>query len=249
MTFAIAISVASGVVALADTRVVRGEQHSTKTKMSTIRHGSGAVVVMTSGLRSVRDKTLLRLEDQLASMDAPFVRLHELATAYGTTLRQVREEDAEALASSGLSFDAHTILAGQLDGDAQPELFHVYPEGNWIVATPDVPYFVVGRTTYCKPILDRLVRSDMPLRSAVGLAYLAFDATHASVVDVDFPIDVVTVTAGRYRRRRFDADDLDATRRFWHDRLTTALDELPDSWALDLLSGDQPTMTDTNEDP
>ena len=71
----------------------------------------------------------------------------------------------------------------------------VYPEGNWIDATPDSPYFIIGRTSYGKPILDRLLTYDTPLAQAVALAYLAFDSTRASVVDVEFPIDLVLLVA------------------------------------------------------
>lgn len=240
MTFGVAVRTAEGLVALADTRVVRGEQHSTKAKLSMIEHGGGLAFVMTSGLRSVRDKTLLQLEDELATLASPCTRMHQLATRYGSQLRQVRNDDGAALDEAGLSFNVHTIIGGQLAGDAEPELFYVYPEGNWITATTDVPYFVVGRTPYGKPILDRLARHDMSLQSVIGLAYLAFDATRASVVDVDFPIDLLTFTDGFCRQRRYDASDLADTHQFWHERLSAALSDLPSDWAAPLLPPPHP---------
>lgn len=60
--------------------------------------------------------------------------------------------------------------------------------------------------------------------------------------------DVVTATAAGHRRRRFDADDLDAIRRSWHERLT-AFDELPGSWALDPLADDEHDTIATKEEP
>ena len=235
MTFGVAIHAAEGLVALADTRVVRGEQHSTKAKLSMIEHGGGLAFVLTSGLRSVRDKTMLHLEDELSSLRSPCGRMHHLASRYGAQLRRVREDDGDALAKAGLAFNVHTILGGKMADDTRSELFFVYPEGNWITATVDVPYFVVGRTPYGKPILDRLARYDMRLQTVVGLAYLAFDATRASVVDVDFPIDIVTFAQGVCRQRRFDAAELEDTHRFWHRRLEQALTDLPDDWARALL--------------
>ena len=244
MTFAVALRSANGLVALADTRVVRGEQHATKGKLSIVEHGGGAAFVMTSGLRSVRDKTMLQLEDELAGSPTPCLRMHELATRYGAQLRQVRAADGAALEVAGLTFNTHTIIGGQLPGDRHPELFYVYPEGNWITATTDVPYFVIGRTAYGKPILDRLAAFEMPLASVIGLAYLAFDATRASVVDVDFPVDMLTFTAGGYRQRRFDAADLAHVHAFWQARLTAALADLPGEWADPILPpvspGDRP---------
>ena len=81
--------------------------------------------------------------------------------------------------------------AGNSKAIQRPTMFYVYPEGNWIEATADSPYFILGRTLYGKPILDRLLISGTPLAQALALAYLAFDATRTSVIDVAFPIDVI----------------------------------------------------------
>src|SRR6185436_18833888 len=153
-------------------------------------HEGRPVFLMMSGLRSIRDKAVMRLEDELAAVDPPYTRLYRLVTAFGDQLKRVTEEDGPALQSSGIRFNLHAIVGGRLSSDNQPALFMVYPEGNWVDATPDAPYFVVGRTSYGKPILDRLLSYDTPLPQALVLAFLAFDATRASVVDVDFPIDV-----------------------------------------------------------
>jgi putative proteasome-type protease len=241
MTFCVVLRVREGVVALADTQVVRGDERSSKAKLSMLRHGGGTAFVMTSGLRSIRDKVVLRLEDELATMAQPHRRMHELVTAYGQQLRRVRREDSADLAAGGLSFNTHTIIGGRLAGDSEPEVFLVYPEGNWITATPDLPYFMIGRTSYGKPILDRLATGSTPLRQAIALAYLAFDATQASVVDVDFPIDVVTMTsAGRVRQRRYVTGDLAEAHDYWRDRLAEALGAIPMGWAAELESDAAP---------
>lgn len=236
MTFGVGIRVASGVAVLADTRVVRGDQHATKAKLSTIEHAGGRALVVTSGLRSVRDKTMLRLTDALAAADAPCTRLHDLATRFGAMLRSVDAEDGAALGSAGLTMNVHAILAGQMADDRHPDVFLVYPEGNWIQASEDVPYFIIGRSTYGTPILDRLLTHDSDLRTALTLAYLAFDATRTSVVDVDFPIDVATLADGELRLCRLDSDDLADTRQQWNRSLAAALADLPDRWTAGLLT-------------
>jgi putative proteasome-type protease len=111
----------------------------------------------------------------------------------------------------------------------------VYPEGNWVTATADAPSFIIGRTSYGKPVLDRLLATDTPLPQAVALAYLAFDATRASVVDV------VVWADGELREERFDAAELAAVHEFWHHRLQVALAELPVGWTRTLV----PTATGT----
>ena len=61
-----------------------------------------------------------------------------------------------------------------------------------------------------KPILDRLLRHDSSMRHAAALAFLAFDATKASVTDVDFPIDVIVAESksGKSYYRRFPEESL-----------------------------------------
>lgn len=232
MTFCIGVRVQEGLIALADTQIVRGEQISSKAKLSEFSQGEHSAFLMTSGLRSVRDKTVMRLEDRL--VDAPpFSRVHQLASAFGNELKSVREEDEQALKAGGLSFNLHAILGGQFEKDPEPVLFQVFPEGNWVDATPDSPYFIIGRTSYGKPILDRLLRHDTPLDQALALAYLAFDATRASVVDVDFPIDVIVLRTGSpvLHRSRFTAAELGRVHDWWHDRLKSALDGFPMEWS------------------
>lgn len=240
MTFCIGIRTRDGIVALSDTRVVRGAEMSSKMKLSMLHDGDCDAVVMTSGLRSVRDKVVVRLEDTLIGDATPHGRLHELATAYGDTLRIVRGEDEDALVGSGLTFNSHAILGGQFPDDPDPVLMHIYPEGNWVEATSDAPYVVVGRTSYGKPILDRLLHEDTPLDDAIALAYLAFDATRASANDVDFPIDVAVLRRGgaTFTTHRFSREDLAEVHEAWQSRLSAALTDLPNGWTTPLLTPD-----------
>jgi len=231
MTFCIGVRVEAGLVVLSDTRVVTGSVRSRKSKLSTLTDGRSEAVVMTSGLRSVRDKVVARVEDKLAT-DVEFDRFHELASVYGETLREVRVEDEEALEQGGLKFNSNAILAGRFVGDKYPVLMHVYPEGNWVEATDDAPYFIIGRSSYGKPILDRLLTVKSTLDQAISLAYLAFDATRASATDVDFPIDIGVQPRGQrdFTMRRFTEEDLAEVHRAWHDLLSSALDDLPTPW-------------------
>ncbi len=242
VTFCIGIRVKAGVVVLADTRVVKGSEISQKSKLSMFDVGGDDVALMTSGLRSVRDKVVANVDDALAA-GTSYSRLHAFATAYGAALRTVRNEDEAALVGGGLIFNSHAILGGRLADDIEPSLLHVYPEGNWVEATNDSPYFIIGRTSYGKPILDRLLTAESTLQQAVSLAYLAFDATRASATDVDFPIDVGVLTTDRhtFTEQRFYLDDLSNVHREWHSHLSAALDQLPDEWASRLL------RTDPNE--
>lgn len=236
MTFCIGIVVDEGVIALADTRIVRGSETASKTKLSTIEHDGHSVFVMTSGLRSVRDKAVHRLADVLDQSTCR--RMHELATAYGEQLREVRAEDGDSLTEAGLTFNSHAVIGGRLADDEQPSLFHVYPEGNWVEVVSDEPYVVIGRTSQSKALLDMLITRESSLQVALTAAFLAFDATRTSVSDVDFPIDVIALTAGEHDAtvERFDRDDMSSTSEAWSQLLRSAAASLPTAWITQVLT-------------
>jgi putative proteasome-type protease len=246
MTFCVGIKIEQGLVALADTQIVKGSERLSKGKLALIHHRSQPFFIMTSGLRSVRDKTVIYLEEQLAADAVKCHRLYQVAQTFGEQLRRVRAEDGTALAQGGLTFNLHAIIGGQLEDDPAPTLFCVYPEGNWIEATADAPYFIIGRTLYGKPILDRLLTSHTSIVHAMALAYLAFDATRTSVVDVAFPIDVLLFDAPlrSLSQRRFDASALESAAAWWQQSLRSALDAFPMDWAKPLLSPLQITKTE-----
>ncbi|PHQ34931.1 Ntn hydrolase family protein [Rhodopirellula bahusiensis] len=247
MTFCIGIKVREGIVALADTRIVRGSEQSNKQKLAEFQHNGQSLFTMTSGLRSVRDKAITYLDESLRNDSSDVNRLYQIVNRFGEQIRRVKDEDGAALQSTNHKFNSHAIIGGRLFGDLSPQLFYVYPEGNWIEAAEDAPYFVIGRTYYGKPILDRLLTYETPLRSAVGLALLAFDATRTSVTDVDYPIDVAVLsnqsTAPTFRR--YSEADLATTTAWWSTTLRDALNQLPMQWADDLLAN-SPSF-DTNQ--
>lgn len=237
MTFCIGIKVREGIVALADTRIVRGGEQSNKQKLAEFEHNGQSVFTMTSGLRSVRDKALTYLDESLRNDSAGIERLYQLVNRFGVQLRRVKAEDGLALQSTRHAFNSHAIIGGRLAGDADPQLFYVYPEGNWIEAAQDAPYFVIGRTYYGKPILDRLLTFETSMQSAISLALLAFDATRASVTDVDYPIDLAVLSnqANTPIFRRYSEADLATATNWWSTTLSNALQEMPMAWADDLL--------------
>ena len=229
MTFCIGIKVRQGLLALADTKIVKGEEHLTRGKISSSIIDGNQWWMMTSGLRSVRDKVVTYLDLELAEREPPLEYLFELANHFGTQLRRVREEDGPSLAASNVAFNLHAIIGGQLAKDTHPKMYYIYPEGNWIESTDDSPYFIVGRTHYAKPILDRLLTVETPLPQTLALAFLAFDATTTSVTDVGYPIDViVSETQSRTtKQHRFEAVDLEPVAKWWHQMLAAALHDFP----------------------
>ena len=244
MTFCVGIKVRGGVVALADTRIVRGGEQVNKQKLAEFVHADQSLFTMTSGLRSVRDKTLTYVDESLRSGGQAIDRLYQFVNLFGSQLRRVKDEDGPALAATNHSFNLNAVVGGRLASDIEPQLFYIYPEGNWVEAAIDSPYFMIGRTYYGKPILDRLLRFDTPLTAAIGLAFLAFDATRASVTDVGYPIDLAVLATGDHtpRYQRFGEQDLLTTSQWWTQMLTQSLADMPMQWASGLTAQPNPPL-------
>lgn len=243
MTFCVGVKVAGGLVGLADTRIVKGSETSSKAKVARLHHDAGSLFLMTSGLRSVRDKAYAYFEQEMAATEPGQVtRMFQVANLFGAALRRVREEDGAALQQSGFAFNLNAIIGGKFSDDPEPALLYVYPEGNWVEATADAPYHIIGRTTYGKPILDRLLTAQTSLGQALALSFLAFDATRTSVTDVDFPVDIVVLDAAtrHLNERRFDAHELALATSWWQETLRSALGQFPLDWASQLLPAPNP---------
>lgn len=229
MTFCLGIKVNDGLIALADTQIVKGDERLNKAKLSMKDTSNGHWWIMTSGLRSIRDKAMIYLEEEVARQNVQFGRLYEIANLFGRQLRRVRSEDGDALASSNFAFNLHAIVGGKLSNDLEPCMYYIYPEGNWIESNPDSPYFIVGRTPYAKPILDQLLTSSLDIRRALTVAFLAFDATRSSVTDVGFPIDVILSDPGSdsVMQSRFELSDLKSASEWWRNHLLYSLAQFP----------------------
>jgi putative proteasome-type protease len=241
MTFCVGIKIAEGLIALADGRVTVGAQVTSARKTSFHGGPDHKFLVMTSGLRSVRDKTVAYLERAIrADGGTGFPTMVDAVAGFARSLRLVMAEDKVALEESGLKFDMHAILGGQMADDPEPNLFLVYPEGNWIQVDERTPYLSIGQTAYGKPILDRVLRPDTPIAMAMRLAYLSFDSSRFSSANVGFPIDFLTYdrVQRRWRHAQFEDDDLRDQRQWWNTHIARLVQQMPDGpWIDGLMPG------------
>ena len=247
MTYCLGIRVREGLVALADGRVTAGNQIAQTKKIVLLGEGNDRFFIMTSGLRSVRDKVLAYLRQMAdpAGMNpeaAQFPTMIDAVNGFSRCLRRVRKEDEAALAASDLHFNLHAIIGGQLGQDSHPTTFLVYPEGNWIEVDERTPYLSIGSTTYGKPILDRALTFDTPLRDALKLAYLSFDSTRPSATDVGYPIDLIAYRHEdrRWRETHLDQDSLAQQRQWWNGQIAALAARMPDDPWRDALVGEAP---------
>ena len=120
-------------------------------------------------------------------------------------------------------------------------MFLIYPEANWIQVDERTPYLSIGATSYGKPILDRALTSETPLRIALKLAYLSFDSTRTSSADVGYPLDMMTFAASdrRWRQVQYAQDDLLRERSWWNEHITKLAHDMPDGPWLEPLLPDE----------
>lgn len=237
MTYCLGIKVKSGLVAIADTRITSGNETTTAKKISIHKSGKKNLFIMTSGLRSIRDKAVTYFEELLESEDFAFDKMYKAVNAFGDQLRRVAKEDKQALAESGLFFNLNTIVGGQLENDTEHKLYLLYPEGNWIEIGEATPFTIIGNSGYGKPVLNRALTFESSIKFALKTGFLSFDSTRVSANDVGYPIDVVIYIkdSKKMLERRYTEDQTGHLGEMWAKRLKDIIHEVPDDWAEKLV--------------
>lgn len=232
MSFCLGMKVAEGLVAIADTRVTTGTERITARKVTIHQHRQHAMFLMTSGLRSVRDKALTYFEEVIEQSDESFDRLYKAVNAFAAQIRRVAKEDKKAIVEGGLRFNLHALVGGQLENDPGHKLYLIYPQANWVEIGRGSPYVIIGESGYGKPLLDRVLRYDSRLEAALKVGYLAFDATRTSATDVDFPLDIVLYRTGTFAmaEQRYTADELKPTSNWWQEHMQEMVNNAPAEW-------------------
>ncbi len=238
MTFCLTMKVKDGLVGLADTMITSGTSCSTATKVIIpVTTGHHTFYIMSSGLRSLRDKALTYFQEVIEEETPNYNKLYKAVNAFAKQVRRVANEDKAALKESSLAFNIHTLVAGQLEDDEEHKLYLLYPEGNWIEVGYSSPYAIIGNTGFGKPILNMMLDYESSMEYALKVGFLAFNATKMSATDVNYPLDIVLYKADTYKivSHRYTRDDLNKYALLWKDKLADVIRELPDDWMNTIL--------------
>ncbi|WP_109467642.1 proteasome-type protease [Albibacillus kandeliae] len=239
MTYCVGLSLDRGLVFMSDTRTNAGvDNFSTTCKMHTFETpGERLITIMTAGNLATTQALISLLEERskaAADRDPTILQvpsMFQAARLIGTTLREVIAESTNEGQMSDAGFQATLIVGGQIKG-GPPRLFLVYPEGNFIEATEDSPFFQIGETKYGKPILVRTYDAGMSFSEAIKLLLVSFDSTVKANLSVGLPFDVLTYEKDSFRvdkRIRIEMDDpmYQSISTGWGDALRAAFDLLP----------------------
>jgi len=232
MTYCLGIKTKQGLVAIADTRITSGTNKSTKKKIYVEQRNKHALFIMTSGLRSVRDKAVIYFQELFNEELINYNKMYKAVNAFGEQVKRVAKEDQKALEKAGLKFNLNTIIGGQLEDDDEHKLFLIYSEGNWVELNDDSPYVIIGNSGHGKTLLNRVLSSDSSMEYALKAGFLSFDSTRLSSNNVDFPIDVALYETDSFvmHENRYTEDDMERVTKLWDSNLKNVLNALPEDW-------------------
>ena len=197
MTYCVGLLLEKGLVFMSDTRTNSGVDNlSVFQKMFTwTEPGERLITIMTAGnlattqcLVSLLDERSKTPEDRDPSI-LKVSSMFQVAKLIGDTLREIILDTSPTGLSGDSSFSANIILGGQIKG-GQQRLFLIYPEGNFIEASEDTPFFQSGETKYGRPILVRAFDRNMTFEDAVKLLMVSFDSTLKANLSVGLPLDL-----------------------------------------------------------
>ncbi|MEM9552211.1 MAG: proteasome-type protease [Pseudomonadota bacterium] len=240
MTYCVGMVLNKGLVFVSDTRTNAGVDNiSTFQKMFTWeRPGERAMVLMTAGNLATTQAVVSLLEERTKAPEDRDPSLlivpsmFQAARLVAETLREVIESLEEGGPTADSPFGATLILGGQIAG-GPPRLFLIYPEGNFIEAGGDTPFFQIGETKYGRPILVRAYDADMSFEQAIKLLLVSFDSTLKANLSVGAPFDLQVIDRNSYKlgisqRIEFEDPYYQAVSKNWGEALKIALDSLPE---------------------
>jgi len=241
MTYCVGLMVDRGLVLMSDTRTNSGVDNISVFKK--MYHwnvpGERIISVLSAGNLATTQAVVSLLEERSKVPDdrsntllqAP--TMFQVATDIGRLLRATIEEQQQANGEKGKGrFTASMIVAGQIAG-MEPRLFMVYPEGNFIEASWDTPFFQIGETKYGRPIILRGYDRGLSFEDAVKLLMVSFDSTLKANLSVGLPLDVMVIERDGFEpthQHRVSHEDayFQTISSGWGDALKSAFHSLPD---------------------
>ncbi|MEX1034682.1 MAG: proteasome-type protease [Sneathiella sp.] len=240
MTYCVGLRLNKGLVFMSDTRTNAGVDNISvfKKMHSWVIPGERVLTMMTAGnlattqgIISTLDERSKAPEDRKPSiLEAP--SMFQVARLVGATVREEIRANSFEGQEADSSFNATLIIGGQIKG-SPPRLFMVYPEGNFIEASSETPFFQIGETKYGRPIMVRAYEPDMSFEDAIKLMMVSFDSTIKANLSVGLPLDLQVYETDSFqitREQQIAVDDpyFNQISTGWGEALKDAFRSLPD---------------------
>ncbi|MDR4517389.1 MAG: peptidase [Nitrosomonas sp.] len=237
MTYCLAISVNKGLVFASDSRTNAGVDYvTTYSKMHTFVWPDERIcILLTAGNLATSQAVINNIRADLAEPDIKMnlrkgKYLHQVAHYVGQLSQEEQRQHADALEKSG-GAEASFILGGQIAGQP-PEIYLIYPQGNYISASPETPYLQIGENKYGKPILDRIITPATSLEDAARCALVSLESTIRSNISVGPPIELAIHTRDSiekpyHQKLTLNSPMYKSMQKQWHTGMHRALSRLP----------------------
>jgi len=240
MTYCVGMMLDRGLVFMSDTRTNAGlDNISTFRKMAIWeRPGDRSITLMSAGNLATTQAVVSLLDERGKSPEdrtphlLAVVSMFQAARMVAEPLREVIASHADVGQRADSTFNATLVLGGQVK-DGPHRMFLIYPEGNFIEADQDTPFFQIGETKYGRPILVRAYDPAMSFEKAMKLLLVSFDSTLKANLTVGAPFDFHcyekdSLATGRTGRVAVDDPYFRSVSEGWGKALREALDMLPD---------------------
>jgi len=198
MTYCVAINLNDGLVFASDSRTNAGVDHvSVYSKMHSFAWpGDRVFVLLSAGNLATTQSVVKRMKTDAQNGGPSLLSSPNMTAAadyVGAVSADVQRQQGNR-DSLNTNFEATFLLGGQIGG-APPELFMIYPQGNYIHESFEHPYLQAGETKYGKPILDRVIQRSTALDLAARCALVSLNSTIRSNLTVGPPLELLV-----YRR-------------------------------------------------
>ena len=213
MTYCIGINVNEGMVFASDSRTNAGlDNINVYTKMFNYAVGDRNLVIVTSGNLATSQAVFgsIKKDLEVSNLDISLntcETLEEVASYIGSLT--VKHSSPQGINEEVLQLGSSYIVGGQIKNQ-KPEIYLVYPQGNYIRPSEAKPYLIIGEINYGKPILDRVLKPDITLGDAARCALISMDSTIKSDLRVGPPIDFVVYKKGLIQpiyQNKFEIND------------------------------------------
>lgn len=235
MTYCVAINLNQGLVFASDSRTNAGVDHvSVYSKMHNFTWpGNRVFVLLSAGNLATTQSVVKRLQTDGQNGEANFLSMPSMTAAadyVGAVSAEVQKQQGNR-DTLNTNFDATFLLGGQI-GNAPPELFMIYPQGNYIHESVEHPFLQMGETKYGKPILDRVIQRSISLELAARCALVSLNSTLRSNLTVGPPLELLiyrrdSLTEGHHLYLLEDDPYYREMAERWNEGLLAALGNLP----------------------
>lgn len=235
MTYCLALRLDEGLIFLADTRTNAGVDNVGTYRKQHVRQPAPdrIFVIESAGSLATTQEVLDRIDRDLSGSGeslATVEHLFEAALYLGRLSHDVAQGHKEALSQVGVDATATFILGGQIAGE-RPDILLVYPEGNYIRASDDLPFLQIGESKYGKFMLELAVRAHVDIETAGKIALSSMMSTARANVSVGPPYDAAIYRNGSLEVHELRIEEsspfLAQLDEVWTEHLLAAIAQLP----------------------